>query len=205
MILMNDFASDEEKSEYYLRLMNEDDVSEVHSLHLKLFPLVYSKGFIKQMFVFPRTAFVLIDVKKNDIIGVASYMLEYCALFSTKMKAYLSTFGIAEGYRNKHLATDLMSVTIKYLYCYRLISDVTLHVQSANTAAYNFYSKYGFTKEGFLQNYYNLERGDKNAYIMRYMIRTVDFSLNNRLKLDRVIESRSMGKRRISLCEKFCF
>ena len=202
---MDDVDTDNENPMYYVRHMNENDIQEVHALHSALFPVKYTDSFMRRMLVFPHTAFVLIDLKKKTIIGIASYMLEYVAMFSTRMKAYLSTFGIDKRYRNRCLATDLISVTIKYLYCYRLITSVSLHVQSSNTAAYNFYSKYGFVEKGLLRNYYTPEVGDRDAYVMQYVIRAVDFNLKNSLKLDTIISIRSMERRRVTLCEKFCY
>ena len=166
---------------YIIRLMKEKDIEEVLNLHYQLFPVKYSLNVMKT-FLYENYLSLLLVYKNSDenekIIGVSTSRRSWEGFFSTSKIAYLSTFGIESSFRQKHLGSDFIQLTLKILKNYYHCISISLHVQYINKIAFNFYKKNGFEADKIISNHYNFDGDASKAVLMCY-----NFNKNNKFVL----------------------
>jgi ribosomal protein S18 acetylase RimI-like enzyme len=81
--------------------------------------------------------------------------------------SYIATLAVDPSYRRRGLGTFLLKAigAICELRC-PLLREMTLHVDSANTAAIHMYEKQGFSRRGLLQKHYHFDGAFHDALLL---------------------------------------
>ncbi|PVU96330.1 hypothetical protein BB560_005814 [Smittium megazygosporum] len=176
-----------------MQSVSEDNLNLLEDINSKLFPIKYSPKFYKQVLL--GEIFGRLCLFNEECIGSIlgrfqplNFTNDYKGNFNTAgakemnefaeenfpenrnpQELYVMTCGVHNKYRRLGIAKKLLDCIIKDAKEARDIKQVTLHVQTKNMAALNFYFNYGFRSAKKITNYYR-NFDDCDAYIMTYKL-----------------------------------
>ncbi|EAX97304.1 acetyltransferase, GNAT family protein [Trichomonas vaginalis G3] len=196
----------EENQKFLIREMKKADIEEVEKLHIAIFPVRYSKnvfiGFLR-----PDYLSLVIETEwygEKRIIGVSTSSRNWASPFSRSRTAYLSTFGILPEFRRHHLGTLLLNATVACLAKYYGCIELSLHMEAANKAAYEFYISNKFIAVQLLPDHYTFNNSYHDAYFMRKPINTIELDRKNTIEYSKEVEYLAHNSQYISWFHRFC-
>jgi len=119
-----------------LRDLTKDDLTKVHALEEKIFPDPWSYEAFQQQLSDRGWGGIVAEVE-SEIIGYACY-------FIAANEAHLTNLAVAEDYRRKSIAKQLLDNILLIVSKYEC-EFILLEVRPSNIEAIEFYKKHGFT------------------------------------------------------------
>ncbi|KAI8379566.1 acyl-CoA N-acyltransferase [Radiomyces spectabilis] len=144
-----------------LRNITPENIDQVRSLHLALFPVHYNDKFFDHLLQVGE--FAKLAYWGDTCVGLVCCRLENDGLDRSKL--YMMTLGVLHPYRHRGIAHRLVDHILYQASLCDYISSIYLHVQTVNEAALSFYRRNGFEVIGYVENYYK-NIPDKHAYIV---------------------------------------
>lgn len=118
------------------RELTEGDLAKVHALEKKIFPDPWSYESFQQQLSGGGWGGIIAEVG-SEIIGYACY-------FIAANEAHLTNLAVAEDYRRKSIAKQLLDNILLIISKYEC-EFILLEVRPSNIEAIEFYKKHGFT------------------------------------------------------------
>ena len=159
------------------------DIKLLHDCGKRNLPIFYSPLQLMLMLSQP-DKFIFIHINDidndNDNNGrIVGYLIGEYNFEETKYNIHVLSFAVDEKYRRKKIGTDLFNY-LKHLSSnlnkIRRIMTFTLYVHVENVAAISFYTKFGFSVQSTLINYYHCDNDSltnvksRDAYRMIYYL-----------------------------------
>jgi ribosomal protein S18 acetylase RimI-like enzyme len=167
----NDIIEQDEK--YIFRTIHRDDLHDLRTLQLELFPVKYTKKFYLSLLDMSNTFTVLAIERETDkIIGVCSARVfeeshfEWCGFKYTRVRmGYIMTLGVSPSHRRKGLASKMLEMLERRMLLEPYnVTKLTLHCKVDNNQALSFYKTFGFYIAQKIKNYYDFNGRYEDAY-----------------------------------------
>lgn len=140
----------------YIRLMTQDDLSDVIHIEKSSFSAPWTKEILHQELHHNDYAHYFVLLYEEKIVG-------YAGLWIVIDDAQVTTIAIHPKYRRKGLGEMLFRYLLNYAISQR-VKRFSLEVRISNIAAQKLYRKHGLVPGGVRKNYY--ENNQEDALIM---------------------------------------
>ncbi len=165
-----------------VRLMRQEDISQVAAIDREVFPTMLPQTNYQRELKSPLAHYVVAcdDEKMIDEAGVASrgtkwsfrflfrkkvassseqYVAGFAGFWIMAGEAHIINFAVRQSYRRKGIGELLL---ISLIDLARELNSllITLEVRASNTAALSLYRKYGFAETGLRRGYYSDDKED---------------------------------------------
>ncbi|MBS1317494.1 MAG: ribosomal protein S18-alanine N-acetyltransferase [Lachnospiraceae bacterium] len=138
-----------------IRAMQAEDLEAVAKTESQIFSQPWSRKGFEDALQQEETIY-LVAYEKETLAG-------YCGLLQSFDEADITNVAVAEKFRSKGVATELLEQLFLRGY-ERGIENFTLEVRVGNAAAIHLYEKLGFERSGIRPNFY--EKPKEDALIM---------------------------------------
>ena len=118
-------------------------LNEIESLFIPIFGRVYSYSILLNMSNHIWSAYI-----NNNLIGCILTKIS-----SNSSLIYLILSGIKENYQTMGIGSSLLTMILNYAYKHSY-TKIYLHTECINSRAINFYKKFNFQIDFFIENYY---------------------------------------------------
>lgn len=162
--------------ELRVRLIRDADIPQVKELQDESFPITYSSRFYENI---RRSNYLSIIVyEKTDdgerIIGISTCRQFERHSFPCGQKvAYLSTFCVRKEHRQHGIGGYLLALTCLISKVHFGCYGMSLHTETKNSVAINFYKKHGFNVTEFLPHFYTFSKERPDAVFMFFDMKDV--------------------------------
>ena len=152
---------------YYVRLMHQEDVSQVTGIDREAFPTMLPPANFRREMDSPLAHYIVVceekgqaaptgtEVNKNGeqpVVGFAGFWL-------MAGEAHIVNLAVRQPYRRQGIG-ELLLISLIELAVEMEASLITLEVRASNAGARRLYGKYGFTDRGLRRRYYSDNRED---------------------------------------------
>lgn len=193
--------------ELVVRLIHSADIPKVKELQDDSFPIEYSPIFYENIQKSNYLSIIICEKSQNEenVIAIStSRQYEKSNFVLSEKTSYLSTFCVREDHRKHGIGGYLLDLTCLISKCLYGCSGISLHTESRNETAINFYKNHGFNIARYLPQYYSFNGERHDAVIMYLDLKDVNdgFINNYDIKLDPEIMSMLNSKRIINVNPK---
>ena len=153
------------EQEFLIRICTLDDLDAVIEVNERELPEDYPFFFYKNILDDYPESFLVAQNKHGKIVAYIMWRVEKApSINSLKYvyKAHLVSIAVAEDYRRRGIATNLLLNSMKAIKKYK-IHEYVLEVRVSNYTAIKLYEKLDYKIESIKKNYY---RDGENAYFM---------------------------------------
>lgn len=131
---------------FSIKRLRREDVADVAELERKIFSDAWSE----------RAILETLDQKQTMLL--AAYedkkMIGYVILYYVLEDGEIARIAVADGYRRQGVATLMLREMV--ILCRDIgVSKILLDVRESNAAAYAFYERRGFVRDGIRKNFYS--------------------------------------------------
>lgn len=131
---------------FSIRRIRREDVPDVAELERKIFSDAWSERAIMETLEQKQTM-LLSAYEDKKLVG-------YVILYYVLEDGEIARIAVDDPYRRKGVASRMLR-ELEILCKDNGVSKLLLDVRESNAAAYSFYEKQGFTRDGFRRNYYS--------------------------------------------------
>lgn len=143
-------------SEWWIRLCERRDVSELLAIEVAQFPEPWTKGMLLDEISNTETRRYTVAVERGRIVG-------YLGVMFVLDELHVNTIGTLPGEEGRGIASSLLDEALEDAKT-RAITRATLEVATSNDRAQQLYYRYGFKPVGVRKNYY--ERSHEDALVL---------------------------------------
>ena len=144
-----------ETSEYFFRLMLEDDLDKVIAIEESVYPFPWTRGIFHDC---------LHIGYQCQVLELKGKIIAYSIMSVAVEEAHLLTIVVPEDKQGKGYGKIMLNKMIQ-LAVSNNAKTMYLEVRTSNTTAVQLYHKRGFNELGIRNNYYPAEDGRENALI----------------------------------------
>lgn len=141
-------------------LINDQNVEQLRTLNTSCFPVSYNDAFYKEVVTQKNEYLSKFAYWNGFVIGAVCTRVEPCVDRPERKRLYIMTLGVLAAYRSRDVGTKLISSVLEYFEENKNgelseVDEISLHVQTSNVDAMNFYIKgFDFEKGEMVMNYY---------------------------------------------------
>mmetsp|Transcript_47671 Transcript_47671/g.57723 ORF Transcript_47671/g.57723 Transcript_47671/m.57723 type:complete len:169 (+) Transcript_47671:239-745(+) len=141
-------------------VINEQNVEQLRKLNSSCFPVSYNDAFYREVVQQQNEDLSKFAYWNGFIIGAVCTRVESSVDRPGRRRLYIMTLGVLAAYRNRGVGSKLIASVLEYFDQNKNgelsdVDEITLHVQTSNVDAMNFYIKgFGFEKGEMVKNYY---------------------------------------------------
>mmetsp|Transcript_10951 Transcript_10951/g.15362 ORF Transcript_10951/g.15362 Transcript_10951/m.15362 type:complete len:176 (-) Transcript_10951:1756-2283(-) len=156
------------KLEVEFGAITADNVEQLRKVNAACFPVSYNDSFYKDVVARKNEGLNKFAYVNGFVIGAVCTRVEAIPVDASSSKSggdersrlYIMTLGVLAAYRGRGIGTKMIASILEYFEQHKddelsTVDEITLHVQTSNTDAMNFYaSRFGFVKGEMVENYY---------------------------------------------------